>query len=35
MEECNICLTKIKERNKNTHERSKKHKNYFFKSDYK
>ena len=28
MEECNICLTKIKKRNKNKHQRSKKHK-YF------
>ena len=28
MEECNICLTKIKKRNKNKHEQSKKHK-YF------
>ena len=28
MEECNICLTKIKNQNKNRHEQSKKHK-YF------
>ena len=28
MEECNICLTKIKKRNYNKHEQSKKHK-YF------
>ena len=28
MEECNICLTKIKKRNKNKHEQSRKHK-YF------
>ena len=28
MEECNICLTKNKKRNKNKHEQSKKHK-YF------
>ena len=28
MEECDICLTKIKKRNKNKHERSKEHK-YF------
>ena len=29
MEECNICLTKIKKRNKNKHEKSKKHKFFF------
>ena len=29
MEECNICLSKIKKQNKNKHEKSKKHK-YFF-----
>ena len=29
MEECNICLTKIKKRNKNKQERSKKHKHFF------
>ena len=28
MEECDICLTKIKKRNKNKHEQSKKHKYY-------
>ena len=28
MEECNICLTKIKKRNKNKHEQAKKHKYY-------
>ena len=28
MEECNICLTKIKKRNKNNHEQSKKHQNF-------
>ena len=26
MEECNICLTKIKKRNKNKHDQSEKHK---------
>ena len=35
MEECNICLTKIKKRNKNKHERSEKHKYITFKSDFK
>ena len=29
MEECNICLTKIKKQNKNKHGRSKKHKHFF------
>ena len=28
MEECNICLTKLKKRNKNKHEQSKKHKSF-------
>ena len=30
MEECNICPTKIKKRNKNKHEQSEKHKYIFF-----
>ena len=34
MEESNICLSKIKNKNKKKHEQSKKHK-YFFKSEYK
>ena len=29
MEECDICLTRIKKRNKNKHEQSKKHKYYY------
>ena len=29
MEECNICLTRIKRRNRKKHEQSKKHKYYF------
>ena len=28
MEECNICLTKLKKRNKNKHEQSKKQKEF-------
>ena len=28
MEECDICLTKIKKRNKNKHQQSKKHKDF-------
>ena len=28
MEECNICLTKTKKRNRNKHNQSKKHKNF-------
>ena len=29
MEECDICLSKIKKRNKNKHEQTKKHKYYY------
>ena len=34
MEECNICLSKMKKRNKNKHDQSKKN-NFFFTSDCK
>ena len=35
MDECDICLTKIKKQNKNKHQQSKKHKYFFIKCDYK